>query len=102
MDNLNRQMLPFDDTLHVHQAGTVRSDNILGSGSHVVFYLITPHADGDCLLFHRKHSAKAATLVNMAGLEYFDAFYQIEQVTQFIVIGMFSSVGAEINSSRTP
>ena len=78
MDNLNRQMLPFDDTLHVHQAGTVRSNNILGSGSHVVFYLITPHADGDCLLFHRKHSAKAATLVNMAGLEYFDAFYQIE------------------------
>ena len=86
MDNLNRQMLPFDDTLHVHQAGTVRSDNILGSGSDVIFYLITPHADGDCLLFHRKHSAKAATLVNMAGLEYFDAFYQIEQVTQFIVI----------------
>ena len=79
-------MLPFDDTLHVHQARTVRSDNILGSGSHVIFYLITPHADGDCLFFHRKHSAKATTLVNMAGLEYFDAFYQIEQVTQFIVI----------------
>ena len=51
-------MLPFDDTLHVHQAGTVRSDNVFGSGSHVVFHLITPHADGDCLLFHGKHSAK--------------------------------------------
>lgn len=24
MDNSNRQMFPFDDALHVHQAGTVR------------------------------------------------------------------------------
>ena len=79
-------MLPFDNTLHVHQAGTVRSDNIFGSGGHVVFHLITPHADGDCLLFHGKHSAKAATLVNMAGFENFDSFNQIEQITQFIVI----------------
>ena len=85
MDNLNRQMLPFDHTLHVHQAGTVRSDNVFGSGSHVVFHLITPHANGYRLLFYGKHTAKPATFVYMAGLENFD-----------------NSLGAEIKSSRTP
>ena len=30
MDNSNRQMFPFDDALHVHQAGTVRPDNVFG------------------------------------------------------------------------
>ncbi len=77
MDNSNRQMFPFDDALHVHQAGTVRSDNILGSGSHMVFHLVTSHADGDCLLFYRKHSAEAAALVNMARFEDFDTFHKI-------------------------
>lgn len=86
MDNLNRQMFPFDDTLHMHQAGTVRSDNVFGSGSHVVFHLITPHADGYRLFFYGKHSAEAATFVYMAGLEHFDAFHHIEQITQFVVI----------------
>ena len=65
MDNLNRQMLPFDDTLHVHQAELVRLGQYI-SGSDVILPYHA-HADGDCLLFHRKHSAKAATLVNMAG-----------------------------------
>lgn len=86
MDNLNRQMLPFDHTLHVHQAGTVRSDNVFGSGSHVVFHLITPHANGYRLLFYGKHTAKPTTFVYMAGLENFDAFDHIEQIAQFIVI----------------
>ena len=86
MDNLNGQMFPFDNALHMHQAGTVRSDNILGSGSHVVFHLIAPHTYGNSLLFYGKHSAKAAALVNVAGFEYLDSFYQIEQITQFIVI----------------
>ena len=42
MDNSNRQMFPFDDALHVHQAGTVRPDNVFGSGSHMVFHLVRP------------------------------------------------------------
>ncbi len=70
-------MLPFDDTLHMHQAGTVRPDNILGSGSDMIFYLVTPHADGDCLLFHRKHSPEAAALVYMARFKDFDTFHKI-------------------------
>ena len=79
-------MLPFDDALHMHQTGTVRSDNVFGSGSHVVFYLIPSHADGHGLFFHGKHTAETAALVDMAGFENFDTFDQIKQITQFIII----------------
>ena len=43
-------------------------------------------ADGYRLFFYGKHSAEAATFVYMAGLEHFDAFHHIEQITQFVVI----------------
>ncbi len=77
MDNSNRQMFPFDDALHVHQAGTVRPDNVFGSGSHMVFHLVTSHADGYRLFFYRKHSPEAAALVNMARFKDFDTFHKI-------------------------
>ena len=70
MDNSNRQMFPFDDALHVHQAGTVRPDNVFGSGSYMVFHLVTSHADGYRLFFYRKHSPEAAALVNMASTRF--------------------------------
>ena len=77
MDNSNRQMFPFDDALHVHQAGTVRPDNVFGSGSHMVFHLVTSHADGYRLFFYRKHSPEAAALVNMARFKDFDTLHKI-------------------------
>ena len=77
MDNSNRQMFPFDDALHVHQAGTVRPDNVFGSGSHMVFHLVTSHTDGYRLFFYRKHSSEAASLVNMARFKDFDTFHKI-------------------------
>lgn len=45
MNHSDRQVLTFDDTLHMHQAGAIRSGDVFGTGLHVMPYLIASHTD---------------------------------------------------------
>ena len=36
MNHSDRQVLTFDDTLHMHQAGAIRSGDVFGTGLHVM------------------------------------------------------------------
>ena len=83
MNGLYRQVFTLDDTLHMHQTGTISSGDIFGPGTHMVFHLVMSHTNRDFQLFDGKHSSETATFVNALRFEYLDAFYQLQQIAQF-------------------
>lgn len=86
MNNSDGQFFTFDDTLHMHQAGTVGPGDIFGPGFHMMPYFITAHTDRDRLLFDGKHTAETTTFVYMARFKDFNTINQLKQVAQFIKI----------------
>ncbi len=82
MNRLDRQMFPFDHTLHVHQTGTVGSGDKLGSGTHMILYFIVSHANRYFRFFDSEHATETAAFVDALRLQHLNAFHQLQQVTQ--------------------
>lgn len=67
-------------SLHVHQAGAVRSSDKLCARSHVALQLVNTHSSADLRFLNGKHTTKASTLVGTFGFFHGDALLQFQQI----------------------
>lgn len=86
MNRLDREVFTRNNTILMHQARAVCSDNIFGSCRKMTLNLITAHLTGNGMFFHGKHSSEATAFVRTFRLYDLNVLDQRQQVTQLVVI----------------